>query len=40
MQGAARGEEEMVESASSTSAERVIVPFTVQAMADSRAARV
>jgi len=35
-----RGEEERFESASSTSAERVIEPFTVEAIADSKAARV
>lgn len=38
--GEDRGEQERFESASSESAERVIVPFTVEEMADSRAARV
>ena len=38
--GADRGEEDRVDSTSSTSVERVMVPLMVEAMADSRAARV
>ena len=40
VQATERGEEERVELTLSTSVERVIVSFTVEEMADSRAARV
>jgi hypothetical protein len=40
VEGVDLGEEERVESASAASAERVMEPLTVEARADSRAARV